>query len=190
MGEESLEGTVTRLLHDVNDGAPGAFDELLRGVQAELKIIAHAHLRREDTGCTMCATELVDELVGKFVILGTIEWRDRKHFFGAASKTIQRILVDHARKKKARKRIPAGKLVELPDQLPGPGEDDPMDHVKLDEALQELAALDERQSQVVMLRYYGGLTELEVAELLGVCARTVSGDWAMARWWLKKRLNV
>ena len=85
MGEENFEGTVTRLLHDINEGNSDGFGELLRGVQTELKTIARARLRREDSKCTMCATELVDELVAKFLGLRKIKWRDRKHFFGAAS---------------------------------------------------------------------------------------------------------
>jgi RNA polymerase sigma factor (TIGR02999 family) len=188
MSDEPAEGTITRLLHQAGSGDDTAYDKLMPLVQEELKKLAAARLRFESPGHTLQATALLDELYLKIAGLKDIEWRDRKHFFGAAANNIRRILVDHARHKRADKRPPGDRRVPLEQDFADGRDVARIDLIALDAALGQLTKLDERQSQIVEMKFFGGMTTAEIADVLEVSKRTVEGDWAMARSWLKGQL--
>ena len=186
MGEESSEGTITRLHKELSDGDRSAYDRLMPVVLDELKMIAHARFRDEPSGHTLQATALVNEAYLRIAGLRSIEWRDRKHFFHAAAGVIRRILVDHARKKRAQKRPDPRKRVPLNPSIPDPQD---IDVLALNEALERLAELDQRQCQIVEMKYFGGMTVSDIADVLEVSKRTVEADWTMARAWLRRELS-
>ena len=173
---------VTDLLLQMRAGDAGAMDRLFSTVYDELRRLAHAQLRRERPGHTLGTTGLVHETYVRLVDQTRVEWRDRRHFFVAASWAMRRILVDYARRNLAARR--GGGVVHrtLGDDAPAAERGEML--IALDEALGRLAALDRRLSQVVECRYFGGLTEQETAEALGVTRRTVQRDWIKARAWL------
>ena len=160
---------------------PLVYDELCR--------VAHRHLEREEEGHTLSTTALVHEVYLRLKDHGTGAFNDRTHFFAMAARAMRRILVDHARRHHAAKRGDGARRVPLEsvERLAGDGlavEERAELLVALDEALVRLAALDARQARVVELRFFGGLTEEETAETLGIGLRTVKRDWAKARSWL------
>jgi len=178
---------ITRLLHDLRQGRLEAEADLIRAVYPELRRIAAHCLRTERPDHTLQATALVHEaylqLVGQF----DKDWDSRAHFFAVAAQLMRRILVDHARNRKAQKRGGGNHRVELEDAMII--SDDRLDEViAIDAALEKLALLDPRQSKIVVLRFFGGLTEKEVATVLGVSPRTVKRDWNVARAWLSGEL--
>jgi len=173
---------ITDLLLQLRDGDPAAPDRLYAAVYPQLRRIAHRHLRDEREGHTLGTTGLVHETYIKLVDLDRTEWQDRGHFFRAAAGAMRRILVDYARKHRAARRGGGVSPGFLDNNLPAAERSDTL--VALDEALARLARLSERMSQVVECRFFGGLTEDETAEALGVTARTVQRDWAKARAWL------
>ena len=180
---------VTRLLAAWHEGDSAATDELMAAVYDELRRIAYGYLRQEREGHTLQPTALVHEAYLRLVDDQQVHWRSRAHFYGVAAKVMRRVLVDHARTHAAAKR---GAGVEaLPLEAMGeiavPGG---VDYVALDGALQSLAQIAPRQSEVVELRFFGGLTAQEVAEALQVSERTVMGDWKFARSWLKRELET
>lgn len=174
---------ITSILVEARDGDAEALSRLLPLVYDELRRIAQRQLRSERPDHTLNTTALVHEAYLKLVDQTQVEWRDRVHFYAIAAQAMRRILVDHARKYLAAKRggqwqrVPLEKtavsVVERADTL-----------LALDEALTDLAQLDERLSRVVEYRFFGGLTEEETAEALGVTARTVRRDWVKAKGWL------
>jgi RNA polymerase sigma factor (TIGR02999 family) len=183
---ESAE--ITRLLRELQTGNRSAESTLMEAVYPDLKRIAAGYLRSERRGHTLQPTALVHE--AWLQLLGQTErdWTNRSHFFAIASKLMRRIMVDYARKKKARKRGGGLQRVELTDALAI--SDDGLEQILLiDAALKRLAAWDPRQCRVVELRYFGGLSEEEVAQVLGVASRTVKRDWTVARAWLHGELN-
>lgn len=177
---------ITDLLLELRRGSREAEERLYAMVYADLRRVAHAQLRRERPGHTLGTTGLVHETYVRLVDQTRVEWRDRAHFFGVAAGAMRRILVDYARRNRAARR--GGTLAHLPfaDDTPAAVRGDEL--LALDEALERLAALDRRLSQVVECRYFGGLTEEETAEVLGVTRRTVQRDWAKARGWLYQEL--
>lgn len=182
--------SVTQLLDRARSGSQSAIDALLPVVYGELRAIAQRHLRMEAPGHTLQATALVHEAYVKLVAEREQTWHDRAHFFALAAQAIRRILVDHARAKKALKR---GSGLR-PITLDGAGVADeaplePVDLLALEDALTDLGALDAQQARIVELRFFGGLSMPEVAEVLGVSLRTAEGDWAMARSWLRVRMT-
>ena len=159
MSESERDHEITRLLEKVNDGDQTAYGELMRVVQEQLKLIAQARLRHERPGHTLQATALLGELHIKFAGLVDIKWRDRKHFFGAASANIRRILIDYARRyREGGKRPRPVDRRELDEQWASPSGVDLADLVSLDDALIKLAELDGRQAQIVEMKYFGGMT--------------------------------
>jgi RNA polymerase sigma factor (TIGR02999 family) len=178
---------VTALLKAWSAGDDSARDALLPLIYEELRRRADAYLRRERRGHTLQPTALVHEtylrLVGQ-----DVAWKNRAHFFALASEMMRRILVDHARARKAGKRAGGWTRVELDEAVEISDERD-VDLVLLDEALVELSALDARHGQIVELRFFGGLTLEEIAEVLDVSVRTVKRDWTLARTWLYRRLR-
>ncbi len=177
---------VTRLLREWSAGDPSAADRLLPVVYGELHRLAASYLRRERTGHTLQPTALVNEAWLRLAGQGS-PWQNRAHFLGVAAQAMRRILVDHARRKSAQKRGGDGVRVTLADVAAK--ETDEVDLVRLDVALEKLAALDERQARMVTMRFFAGLTVEEAAEALGVSEKTIKRDWAAARAWLHRELT-
>ena len=180
---------VTRLLNDINAGRTGAREELVPVVYDELRILAESYMRKERPGHTLQPTALVNEAWMKLADQTRVEWKGRAHFFGIAAQAMRRILVDHHRKRSAARRGGGGTSVTLVD---GPAEtfQDPLDFIALDEALEELAELDPRAARIVELKFFGGLSVEETAEVLDVSTPTVKRDWRTAKAWLYQRLGA
>jgi RNA polymerase sigma factor (TIGR02999 family) len=181
-------GDVTGLLLEWNEGSPEARDRLIQLVYEELRRLARRSLDAERRDHTLQPTALVNELYQKLVDQRRVRWQNRAHFYGVASTLMRRILVDHARRRKAARRGGTAVRVEVLEELavaiPGPD----VDLIALDEALEELAKLDAGQAHLVELRFFGGLPVDEAAEVLGVSRATANRDWSMARAWLHARL--
>jgi RNA polymerase sigma factor (TIGR02999 family) len=171
---------VTALLRGADAGDRAVLDRLLPLVYEQLRRIARIHLATEREGHTLNTTALVHETYLKLVDQTRAEWSDRAQFFAVASMAMRRILVDHARKHGALKRGGDRKRVPL-DSANLSIEDRAQTIIELDQALTRLAETDERLSRVVECRFFGGMTEAETAEALGVSARTVRSDWATAK---------
>ncbi|HWW86289.1 MAG TPA: sigma-70 family RNA polymerase sigma factor [Vicinamibacterales bacterium] len=174
---------VTRLLIDWSDGRAEALDRLLPIVYGELHRLAQRQMRQERAGHTLQATALVHEAYLKLVDQRRVQWRNRAHFFGVAAQVMRRILVDHARSHAAQKRGGGWEALSL-DDAPMIAVEPAVDVVALDDALNRLGALDVQQAKVVELRYFGGLTIDETAEVLRVSPATVSREWTLAKAWL------
>jgi RNA polymerase sigma factor (TIGR02999 family) len=181
---------VTQLLQNLQGGDRGSFDVLLGQVYDELRRLAHGQLRNERDDHTLNTTGLVHEAYLRLVDHRQQNWKSRAHFFGAAAQAMRRILVDYARTRSAKKR--SGQRVSLTDAgeaAPGLEVEAPIENlIEIDDALQRLAALNERFVRVVECRYFAGLTIEETAEALGVSHATVSDDWRLARAWLQREL--
>ena len=177
---------VTRLLQAWSQGDPQARDQLMPLVYDELRRRAGAYLRHERRGHTLRPTDLVHEAYLRLSAQNA-GFRNRAQFFGVASGLMRRILVDHARARAAAKRG-RGLRVTLSEGLAAQPPAEP-DLLELDEALDELAALDERQAKLVELRFFGGLTAPEASEALGISLATANREWAHAKAWLFKRLK-
>lgn len=184
-GDESKD--ITQLLRDVEGGSREAFDALFPRVYEELRRIAERQLRRERQDHTLLTTALVNEAYLKMVDQARVEWRDRAHFFGIAARAMRQILIDYARRRGTEKRGGAWRRTTL-GQADLAFEVRLEELIALDDALDRLDQVDERLRTVVEYRFFGGLTEGETAELLGVTSRTVQRDWARARAWLYREL--
>ena len=181
---------VTELLLELRHGQTGAMDRLFPLVYEELHRIAHRALRGERTGHTLGTTGLVHEAFIRLADETRLEYQDRGHFYGIAARAMRHILVDYARRHSAAKRGGADrKVVTLDDAALGV-EQRADTLLALDEALNELERLDPRLGQVVQCRFFGGLTEEETGEALGVTARTVRRDWLKAKGWLHRHLTA
>ncbi len=176
------------MLKEVSRGKDSAIDRLMPLVYDELRALAESYLAHERPDHTLQATALVHDAYVRLVKQEEVEWQNRAHFFAVAAQAIRRILVDHARGHQRIKRGGSRQRVRLEEDVALVSERD-LDLVALDEALNRLAALNERQARIVELRFFGGLTLKEVAEIVGVSARTVDGDWSMARAWLRRALE-
>jgi len=184
---ERIHSDVTVLLRQVNEGQVDAFSKLMTLIYPQLRRLAQSHFRRERPEHLLQPTALVNEAYLRLVAHDEHSWQNRAHFFGAASELMRRILVDHARAQRAKKRD-AGQVVVPLDAEPAGPDARVVDLIALDEALEALARLSARQARVVELRYFGGLTVPEIAATLRTTARTVDRDWATARAWLRLRL--
>lgn len=179
---------ITSILVEARDGDTGALNRLLPLVYDELRRIARRQLRAERPDHTLNTTSLVHEAYLKLVDQTRAQWRDRVHFFAVASQAMRRILVDHARKHLAAKR--GGHQQRVPLEAAALAVDERAEMLlALDEALTDLARLDERLSRVVECRFFGGLSEEDTAEALGVTARTVRRDWVKAKGWLHAEIR-
>ena len=185
--EPPARGAITLLLHQVRDGAPGAFDRLLPLVYDELREVARRALSREQPGHTLHATELVHEAFFKLTGGGGTDWRDRAHFLAIASRAMRQVLVEHARRRLADKRGSGVVHVTLDEGTAARATTDEA-LVALDDALERLGTMQPRLRTLVEHRFFGGLSEREIAEVLGVSERTVQRDWMRARAWLHKEL--
>ena len=177
---------LTELLLASQAGSPGAVDRLMPLVYDELKTLAASYLRAERADHTLQTTGLVHEAYLKLVDQRRTTWQNRAHFFGIAAQAMRRILVDHARRRQARKRD-AGRPITLDDNLAGKSPDTE-EVLAVDEALQRMAVLDPRQARIVELRYFAGLSIEQTAESLEISPATVKRDWISAKAWLQREL--
>jgi RNA polymerase sigma-70 factor, ECF subfamily len=185
--DDGPPGDITRLLRSWSAGDAVAGEELTRLVYAELHRRAAAILRRESPGHTLRPTALVHEAYLRLVGQRT-PFRNSSHFFGVASQAMRRILVDHARARHAQKRAEGGLRVELTESLASASPRD-VDLLALDAALDDLAARDPGQAQLVELRFFGGLSHEEAAETLGLTLAVAKQEWSLAKAWLFRRLT-
>jgi RNA polymerase sigma factor (TIGR02999 family) len=179
---------VTKLLRAWEGGDQQALGRLTPLVYNELRRIARRYMARERPGHTLQATALVNEAYLRLVDAKEVGWRDRAHFFAISARTMRRILIESARARRFQKRGGGQERVTLEDSLAIQGRPGP-DLVALDDALNALAAMDPRRSQVVELRFFGGLSVEETAEVLKVSPETVHRDWKLARAWLLRELS-
>ncbi len=185
-----VQVNITQLLFRYGKGEPQALEKLLPIVYQELRRLAKNYMRRESSGHTLQPTALVHEAFFKLVDQNEVQWQNRAHFFGVAAQLMRRILIDHARSRKAVKRGGTQAKVAFDEAVHWEAaEEGAPDLLALDEALEKLAALDERQSKVVELRYFGGLSIEEVAEALHTSPATVKRDWTLAKAWLQRELT-
>jgi RNA polymerase sigma-70 factor, ECF subfamily len=182
-------GNVTQLLERWAVGDADAFRALMPLVYAELHQLASSYLRRERSNHTLQPTALVNEAYLRLAGIRDMQLRNRAHFYGAAAQVMRRVLVDHARQRRAQKRGGAADVVPL-EEVPDVPFDQPVDVVALHEALEALERIAPEKGRVVELRYFGGLSVEEAAEYLNVAPVTVKRHWAFARAWLLKELNA
>jgi RNA polymerase sigma factor (TIGR02999 family) len=187
MEKHSL-GQVTRLLNDWSDGDSTALDELIPIIYDELRSLAAHYLRRERADHTLQPTALVHEAYFRLVDQKEVRWQSRAHFFGIAAQMMRRVLIDHAKSQGRAKRGGGRQKVDL-DQAAGLSEEQASEVMALDDALEALARIDPRKSKIVELRYFGGLSVEETAEVLGVSPNTIMRDWAMAKAWLYNEIK-
>ena len=180
--------SVTQMLLDWSEGDREALDKLIPIVYSELRLRAARYLRRERPGHTLQTTALIHETYLRLVEQKDVQWQNRAHFFAIAAQLMRRILVDHARQRDAAKRGGADVTLTLDEAMAVfPGRD--VNLMALDETLTRLAEIDPRQSRVVELRYFSGLSIEETAEVLGVSPGTVKLDWSMAKAWLRREMS-
>jgi len=174
---------VTQLLKDWSSGDHEALDRLIPIVYAELRAIAARYLRRERRDHTLQPTALVNEAYLRLIDQKQVQWQNRAHFIGVAAQMMRRILVDHAKSHNRAKRGGGAQRVSL-DEVMAVSDERATDLLELDSALTALATFDDRKSRVVEMRYFGGLTVEETAEVLKVSEMTVAREWKLAKAWL------
>lgn len=179
---------VTQLLRNWQVGDQSARDQLLEIVYEELRRQAARYLRRERPDHTLQPTALVHEAYLQLIDQSRVNWENRAHFFGAAARLMRRVLVDHARAHQAEKRGSGEEKLALDEAMAVPQSKD-LNILALNDALEELARMDEQQSRIVELRYFGGLSIEETATVTGVSPATVKREWAMAKAWLQTQIK-
>lgn len=193
---EAADEETAQAITELRRGAPESLQQLIPQVYAELRRIAHRQLAAESPGHTLSTTAVVHEAYLRLSEQTRADWSNRAQFFGLAARVMRRVLVDYARRHRATRRGGARRQGIPLEQADGEAGGDALsvdlrsdELLALDEALERLAAVDPRLSRVVEYRYFGGLTEAETAEVLGVSKRTVSNDWLMAKGWLYRELG-
>jgi RNA polymerase sigma factor (TIGR02999 family) len=184
---QSSPGDVTRLLKAWSGGDPKALEELAPLVEQELRRLARLYLSREKVGHTLQPTALINEAYLRLLKWNSVDWQGRAHFLAVAAKMMRRILVNHAVSHDRRKRGGSAVLVSLAEAAGVPERTE--DLIALDQALTALTQMDERKGRLVELRFFGGLTAEEAAEVLGMSLRTVHREWDLARAWLFRALH-
>ena len=179
---------ITQLLAEWSEGNQSALDELYPLVYEELHRLARRYMSRERKGHTLQTTALINEAYVRLVDQKNVRWANRSHFFAISAQIMRRILIDHARRHAYAKRGGGAKQVSL-EEAAIVAPDQASELVRLDEALQILAKMDERRCHVVELRYFGGLSNEEIAGVLKVSENTVTRDWNLARAWLYQQLT-
>lgn len=177
---------VTKLLNDISAGDDESPAKLLEIVYADLRRLAGAYMQNERSDHTLQATALVHEAYMRLVDWKNVTWQNRAQFFAIAAEVMRKVLIDHARARKANKR--AGHKLVLDDAISIP-EQRPIDLIALDEALQSLEKIDPRQAKIVELRFFGGLTIEETAFILGVSESTVRREWTFTKAWFQRELS-
>lgn len=186
--ETSPPSQITRVLEELQRGDPSAAERLWRAVYDEFRKLASRYLERERKDHTLQPTALVHEAYLKLVDQTKVDWRGRTHFFAVGAQAMRRILVDHARRRRAAKRGGGRQRITLDEGLVAESRRDE-DLLALEDALVKLTQLDPRQARIVELRFFGGLTVAEVAEVLGISKRSVEREWTMVRAWLRRELS-
>jgi len=179
---------VTRLLHELSGGDESAMARLIPLIYDELHAIAAREMRRERPDHTLQPTALVHEVFLRLADKPDLSWESRAHFLNIAAQAMRRILVEHARRRKADKRGGGAERVTLDEEFQAPGQGAP-DLVDLDEALQRLSAIDPRKGRVVELRFFAGLSVEETARLLAISEATVKREWQFAKAWIQRELG-
>jgi RNA polymerase sigma factor (TIGR02999 family) len=179
---------VSQLLRAWSNGDKTAFDKLMPLVYDDLRQMAKRYMERQQVGHTLQTTALIHEAYLRLVDQSEVQWQNRAHFFAVAATAMRHILVDHARTRQAAKRGGAAQPVSL-NEAAAVSVERAAELVALDDALETLAAFDRRKSQVVELKYFGGLTVEETAKALHVSPETVARDWRLARTWLLRELS-
>ena len=180
--------SVTQLLLAWSNGDAEALEQLVPLVQAELRRIAKRYMRRERAGHLLQTSALVNEAYLRLIDWQNVQWESRAHFFGVAAQLMRRVLVDEARERNQLKRGGDALRVSL-SEAEEESNERPMDLLALDDALKTLAKLDKRKSEVVVLRFFGGLSLDESAEFLKISRRTVAREWDFAKTWLFRELS-
>ena len=183
----AIQSEITNLLDDWKQGDPYALEKLTPLVYDELRRIARRYARSERNGHTLQTTALINEAYVRLAGNESPDWQNRQHFFAVTAQVMRHILIDHARRRRALKHGGDGRKVSL-SEAEAMTSERAAELIALDEALEELAAFDSRKSQVVQLRYFGGLSLEETAEALGVSLMTVRRDWRAAKAWLFRAL--
>ncbi len=185
---QPIEPDLTALLRDASEGDQNALDRLMPLVYGELRKIAASYLRQERKDHTLQPTALVHEAYLRLTHQKDVAWQNRAHFFGIAAQMMRRILVDHARKRQAAKRDASAWKVATAE-VDG-GADSAPELLALDRALEELEKIDPQQAKIVELRFFGGLTVEETAEVAGISPRTVKREWRTAKAWLRREIGA
>jgi RNA polymerase sigma factor (TIGR02999 family) len=185
---EAQTHEVTQLLIDWGNGDRTALDKLTTLVDLELRRLAHRYMIRERAGHTLQTTALVNEAFVRLINRSNVRWQNRAHFFGIAAQLMRTILVDHARSHACAKRGGGAYKVEL-DEAMVVSQKKAQEVLALDDALKQLALIDPQQSQIVELRFFGGLTVEETAEVLQLSPATVKREWSTAKAWLYHELS-
>jgi RNA polymerase sigma factor (TIGR02999 family) len=182
-----VQPDVTQLLQAASAGDKEAQHQLAPVVYAELKQLADALMRRERDAHTVQATALVSDAFMRLIDQARVDWDSRAHFYALASRVMRQVLVEHARARRAHKRGAGATHLSFDEVLTlSVGEED--DVLRVEEALQALAAIDPRQADIVTMRFFGGLSMTEVAEALGVSKRTADREWVLIKAWLRREL--
>lgn len=181
-------GTISRLLVDWGDGDKTALDKLVPMVYRELRRLAGYYMRRQRADHTLQTSALINEAYLRLIDYKNMRWEDRAHFFAVAAQAMRRILVDHARRRGYSKRGGGALKVSFDEAVVGAKERG-AELVALDDALKDLAAIDPRKCQVVELRYFGGLSVDETAEVIGLAPVTVMREWRSAKGWLLRTIS-
>jgi len=176
---------VTTLLHAWADGENAALEQLLPLVEVELRRLARGYLRRERQGHTLQPTALVNEAFMRILDAKNLRWNDRSHFMSIAARLMRRVLVDHARARTSQKRAFDAADVTTLEEADIPS----LNVIAVDRALEALAAVDPRKARVVELRFFGGLSVEETADVLHLSAETIKRDWRLAKVWLSRELG-
>jgi RNA polymerase sigma-70 factor, ECF subfamily len=186
--EPAPSADITRLLKAWGNGNQATLEELAPAVFIELHRMAGQYIRRESPGNTLQATALVNEVYLRLVDAANVTWQDRAHFFAISAQMMRRILVDAARARVSAKRGGLAEHFNL-DAVPEVGSARASELVALDDALNNLAEIDARKTKVIELRFFGGLSVEETAEVLGISPQTVMRDWKLAKAWLQRELK-
>lgn len=181
------ENEVTVLLDQMNDGDKSAPEKLLPLVYDDLRRLARAYFANEKAEHTLQPTALVHEAYIRLVNWENVSWQNRAHFFAVAADVMRKVLIDHARRKNAQKRSGGQKI--LLDEAVSFSSEKELDLVKLDEALQTLEKIDEKQARIVALRFFGGLSITETAHVLKISEKTVRREWTFAKAWFQRELK-
>ena len=189
MSTQARRDDLTALLGLWRTGTPADQERLLAAVQGELRRIAGAYMRRERRDHTLQPTALVNEAYLRLIKGQDVSWEDRAHFFGIAARLMRQILIDHARRRQARKRGIGARTDRSVSKLADPVSGPDFDVLALHDGLNELAVLDPRQAEIVELRYFGGLTEAEVAAVKTLSPATIRREIAAARFWLGRHMK-
>jgi len=189
VGAGARQTDLTALLVEWGAGGTAGRDRLVEAVQGELRRIAAAYMRRERPDHTLQPTALVNEAYLRLIDQRRVQWEDRAHFYGIAARVMRQVLVDYARKRRADKRGILARADRSVSKLAAPAHGPDLDALALHDALNALAELDSRQAEIVELRYFGGLTEAEVAKVTHLSPATIRREIAAARFWLGRRMQ-